>query len=91
MNRILALLLTATTSLHGVDLTLSTPLDYQVVQRSSPGKGLLRIAGELSEEVPAEAAVQIRVVNDTRQTPWVQVNSVKGWKIIATFDAPAGG
>lgn len=91
MNRILALLLAATTSLHGMDLTLSTPLDYQVVQRSTPGKGLLRIAGELSEEVNAEAAVQVRFVNDTRQTPWVQVNSVKGRKIIATFDAPAGG
>ncbi len=49
MNRILAILIAATTSLHGVDLTLSTPLDYQVVQRSSPGKGLLRIAGEFGE------------------------------------------
>ena len=91
MNRILAILIAATTSLHGVDLTLNTPLDYQVVQRSSPGKGLLRIAGELSEEVNAEAAIQVRVVDEARQTPWVQVNSVKGRKIIAAFDAPAGG
>jgi hypothetical protein len=74
-----------------VDLTLSTPLDYQVLQRSSPRKWVPRFADELSEEEPAEAAVQVRVVNDARQTPWVQVNSVKGWKIIATFDAPAGG
>ena len=91
MNRILAILIAATTSLHGVDLTLNTPLDYQVVQRSSPGKGLLRIAGELSEEVNAEAAIQVRVVDEARQTPWVQVNSVKGRKIIAACDAPAGG
>jgi hypothetical protein len=91
MKRILAILAAATTSLHGAALTLSSPLEYQVVQRSSPGKGLLRIAGELSEEVHAEAAVQVRVVNDARQTPWVQVNSVKGRKIIAAFDAPAGG
>ena len=62
-----------------------------MVQRATPGKGLLRITGELSEDVSPEAAVQVRVVNETRQMPWLQVNSVKGRKIIASYEAPAGG
>lgn len=82
---------TLTATLSAAELTLISPLDYQVVQRSSPGKGLLRIMGELSEEVAAEAAVQVRVVSDARQTPWLQVNSPKGRKVIASFEAPAGG
>ncbi len=91
MKRLLAFLLVATSALHAVDLTLTLPLDYQVVQRSSPGRGLLRIAGELSEDVPADAAVQVRVMSDGLQLPWTQVNSVKGRKVIASYEAPAGG
>ena len=33
-------------TVDAAELILTSPLDYQVVQRSSPGKGLLRIAGE---------------------------------------------
>jgi hypothetical protein len=91
MKRLLALFLVATSALNAVDLTLTSPLDYQVVQRSSPGRGLLRIAGELSEDVLADAAVQVRVMSDGLQLPWMQVNSVKGRKVIASYEAPAGG
>ena len=48
MKRLLALLFFASSTLHAVDLTLTSPLDYQVVQRTSPGNGLLRNAGEVS-------------------------------------------
>ena len=88
---LLALLLSLATGLHAIELTLTSPLAHQVVQRATPGKGLLRITGELSEDVSPEAAVQVRVVNETRQMPWLQVNSVKGRKIIASYEAPAGG
>lgn len=91
MKRLLALLFFVANPLHAVDLTLTSPLDYQVVQRSSPGRGLLRIAGELSEDVPADAAVQVRLVNNDKPTTWTQVNSVKGRKVIASYEAPAGG
>lgn len=91
MKQVLALLIAATSTLSAADLTLTSPLDYQVVQRSSPGKGVLRIAGELSEEVSPDAAVQARIVREGGQTPWLQVNSVKGRQIIATFEAPSGG
>lgn len=88
---LLALLLSLATGLHAIELTLTSPLAHQVVQRATPGKGLLRITGELSEDVSPEAAVQVRVVNETRQMSWLQVNSVKGRKIIASYEAPAGG
>jgi hypothetical protein len=88
---LLALLLSLATGLHAIELTLTSPLAHQVVQRATPGKGLLRITGELSEDVSPEAAVQVRVGNETRQMPWLQVNSVKGRKIIASYEAPAGG
>jgi Carbohydrate esterase, sialic acid-specific acetylesterase len=73
------------------DLNLTSPLDYQVVQRSSQGKGLLRISGELSEDAPTDATVQVRMMNDIEQTPWSQVNPLKDRKVIASFEAPAGG
>jgi len=91
MKRLLTLLSLAAISLHATDLTLTLPLDYQVVQRFTPDKGLIRITGELSEDVPPDAAAQVRVVNDDKQMTWLQVNSVKGRKIIASYEAPAGG
>ena len=91
MKRLLSFLLVTTIPLYAADLTLTSPLDYQVVQRFTPGKGLIRITGELSEDVPPDAAVQVRVVNDDKQMTWLQVNSVKGRKIIASYEAPAGG
>lgn len=87
----LALLLAQFVALEAAELQLTAPLDYQVVQRSTPGKGLIRITGDLSEEVAVEAAVRVRVVSDTRQTQWLQVNSVRGRKVSASFEAPAGG
>ena len=91
-NRLsLVILLLGLHAAGAAELVLTSPLDYQVMQRSSPGKGLLRIAGELSGDVPADAAVQVRVVNDAVQSSWLQVNSVKGRKVIANFEAPAGG
>jgi Carbohydrate esterase, sialic acid-specific acetylesterase len=87
------LLLAPITLLHAqsVDLTLTEPRDYQVVQRSSLEKGRINITGELSEDIPADSAVQVRVVKDNGQMPWSQVDSVKDRKIVASFDAPAGG
>lgn len=87
-----AIFLAFAAALQATELTLTAPLDYQVVQRSSPGKGLLRIVGELSEEVPAaDAGIEVRLVGDAKQTAWQHINSVKGRKVIGVFEAPAGG
>jgi len=89
----LAALLLAPSCVSAAQLTLTSPLDHQVVQRSSPGKGLLRIAGELSEEVKgADSAIEARLIGEKQETPWQRVGgSVAGKKLSGTVEAPAGG
>jgi hypothetical protein len=93
MKRLLAFLLVAATSLHALDLTVTSPLDYQVVQRSTPGKGLLRIAGELSEAVALpDVAMEARVIGEKDQTSWQRVGgSVSGKKLAGAVEMPSGG
>jgi hypothetical protein len=93
MNRLLTLLSLSAVSLHAADLTLTSPLDYQVVQRSTPGKGFLRIAGELSEAVALpDVAMEARVVGEKDQTSWQRVGgSVSGKKLAGAVEMPSGG
>ena len=79
--------------LSAAELTLKAPLDYQVVQRSSPGKGLLRFAGELSEEVVAtDTSIEAKLVGEKQATGWLRAGgSISGRKLSGTVEAPAGG
>lgn len=75
------------------ELTLTAPLEHQVVQRSSPGKGLMRITGELSEEVPAkDAVIEARLIGEKGANGWQRAGgSIVGKKLSGTVEAPAGG
>lgn len=86
-------LLVPPAALKGTEITLSSPLEYQVVQRASPGKGTLQIIGELSEESPAgDAWIEARLVGDKEQTAWQRAGgAVSGRKLTATVEVPAGG
>lgn len=88
-----ALLLAITPPLLAAELRLTSPLDYQVAQRSSPGKGLVRITGELSEKLPAaDAVIEVRLLSERQNTPWLRVGgSVTGRTLKGTVEAPAGG
>lgn len=80
--------------LPAAEITLTAPLDHAVVQRTTPGKGLVRIAGELSQEVDASAEVSIeaRLVGAQRELPWQRVGgSLTGRKLVGTLEAVAGG
>ena len=62
---ITALLFAPLAAMQAAELTLTSPLDYQVVQRSSPGKGSVRIAGELPEDVPAaDTSIEAKFVGE---------------------------
>ncbi len=76
-----------------VELRLSSPLDYQVVQRSRGGQGNLRIRGDLSGDVPAaEALIEARLVGGKEPAAWQRVDgAVSGRKLAGTVVAPAGG
>lgn len=97
MTRFTLCLTAALFSLTGVlaaaELHLSSPLEYQVVQRASPGKGILRIVGELSEEIPEkDVTIEARLTNENRETPWLRVGgAIRGRNLTGTVDAPAGG
>lgn len=80
-------------TISAADLTLTAPLDYQVVQRSSPGKGLVRIAGELSEDITgADVSIEARLVGEKQETSWQRAGgSVSGRKLSGTVEVPAGG
>jgi hypothetical protein len=90
---LLMFLSVCSTSLSAAELHLTAPLDHQVVQRSSPGNGILRIAGELSEEIPGkDAVIEARLVGEKEETGWQRIGgSIVGRKLSGSFEAPAGG
>ncbi|TWT94164.1 sialate O-acetylesterase [Neorhodopirellula pilleata] len=83
--------------LHAVELRLTSPLEYQVVQRSSPGAGTLRITGELPEELSDElsktdSTIEARFASESDETSWQRVSgSVSGRTVQGTVQTPAGG
>jgi hypothetical protein len=77
---------------RALDLRLLSPVDYQVVQRATPGKGLIRVVGELTEAPPASAIIEAKLSGANLDTPWQRVGgSITGTKLNGTVEAPAGG
>jgi len=97
MNRtiltLVALLLAPLVGAHGAELSLTSPLDYQVVQRNSPSKGLLRITGDLSEEVTGtDVTIEAKLVGEKLESGWLRAGgSISGKKLSGTVEAPSGG
>ena len=75
------------------EITLTAPLDFLVVQRSSQGKGPVRIAGEISKELKVEeVSIEARLLDEQRETPWQRVGgALTGRKLAGTLEAEAGG
>jgi hypothetical protein len=88
---LLALLL----SLHAAgaaELVLTSPRDFQVVQRTTPTKGTLRLAGQLSEDAPGDVVVETRLVGGQADAAWRRLDAkVAGRAISGQLEAPAGG
>lgn len=80
-------------TLSAAELTLTAPLEHQVVQRNSPGKGLVRITGELSEEVSGkDLAIEARLVGEKSAKGWQRAGgSISGKRLSGSVEAPAGG
>ena len=69
-------------------MTLTTPLEYQVTQRSSRTKGKLVITGTLAEVPPKDTTLEARLGTG----PWQRLKpKFDGVAFTATLDAPAGG
>ncbi|MEZ6137776.1 MAG: sialate O-acetylesterase [Pirellulaceae bacterium] len=89
----LFLIFTVSTSwIHAAELKLISPLDYQVVQRTTTGDGTLRIVGKLSEVAPPGAVVEGKLSDSSQSGTWTRLETrIVGHDISAMLDAPAGG
>lgn len=73
-------------------LTLSSPLDYQVVQRASKEQGSLAISGEITATAGTVDSIEARTISNGKPGDWRKLDVKReGAKFSATTDAPAGG
>ena len=75
---------------HG--LTLTSPLDYQVIQRTSKDKGTITISGELIDAAVHADSIEARVTVEGKDGDWRKLEIKNdGMKFQAALSAPAGG
>ena len=87
-----ACLVVGASAVPAVELRLSAPLDWQVVQRTSPRRGSMRVVGELSEACPAGAVVEARLVHGDAEPAWQRIGgTVTGSALSGTVTGAAGG
>jgi hypothetical protein len=71
---------------------LSSPLDYQVVQRSSKTNGSITIAGNITEADAKSVVVEARLVVDGKSGGWRRLAATfTGANFQALMEVPAGG
>ena len=88
------LLLAPLAALPAAELDVTAPRDFQVVQRVTPTKGTIRLAGRLAEDSPQEAVVETRFIGSPpkTETAWQKLNArVSGRALSGLLEAPAGG
>ena len=87
-----AALLVPLATLQAAALTLSAPLDYQVIQRTSRDKGTITIRGEFADAAAKMDAVEARILAEGKSGEWRRIKAeIDEAKFQALLDAPAGG
>ena len=77
---------------QGAELELRSPLDYQVVQRQTKDLGTIRIAGRLSEDVPKNALLEVKLSEEGQDGVWQRIESViEGREVSAIVQSKSGG
>ncbi len=78
---------------HPPSFHLSSPLEYQVVQRTARNDGSFKIAAALPEPAATATTIQVRLVGATTGTNWNDLVSVPAGQreFAANLSAPAGG
>jgi hypothetical protein len=78
--------------LQGAELEMLSPRDYQVVQRSATGDGTLSIIGRLSENVPSNAIVEVKLSDRGKEAVWKRLDArIGGRDFTAALEAQSGG
>ncbi|MBI1840116.1 MAG: hypothetical protein HYR88_04610 [Verrucomicrobia bacterium] len=93
LSTLLFLLPPALFSAEIAALRLSSPLDYQVFQRSTGAQGKILFRGALPETARATDALEVRFARAGESPPWTRLarstDAQSEWR--AEMDAPAGG
>jgi hypothetical protein len=83
----LALLFCAQT--FGTELRLTSPADYQVIQRKKRSEGSLKISGSCKDA--ADARLEVRLLDSQGRGDWQMMGQVTGAYFQARLTAPSGG
>lgn len=73
-------------------LVLTSPLDYQVVQRDAGNCGVIEVSGKLDAADGKAGSISARLVAETKEGPWRPLTAAgKDGEFRATLKVPAGG
>jgi hypothetical protein len=87
-----ALLLAPLATLQAAAIKLVAPLDYQVIQRTSPTAGTIRFRGALQDLDTSRARWEARIVDNGKPGPWQRVEATFSQDISeGSLAVPAGG
>ncbi len=89
---LIALVLSPLAAAQAETLTLTAPLDYQIIQRQSKAAGTITISGSLTAAPTPTMIVEARIVTGAKEGEWQKLTPVfTGKNIDAALPAPAGG
>lgn len=66
-------LLISIDTLHAATLTLTAPLDYQVIQRQANDSAYYTIAGKLADSDFKGVAIEVRIQQSGKESAWLKV------------------
>ena len=80
------------TGAHGAELTLTSPGDYEVVQRRTKDSGRLSITGTMATIALADCDFEARLVEEEQAQPWQPLaTAIDELSFRSALEAPAGG
>lgn len=92
LSCLVCLWLVSAAGLQAAELELLSPRDLQVVQRATSGTGVFEIRGRLSEDVPVDALIEVRLSEPDKEGLWKRVDArIKGREFATSLEAQAGG
>ncbi|WP_437188127.1 sialate O-acetylesterase [Planctomicrobium sp. SH668] len=78
-------------ALHSAEIVITSPTDYQVVQRDRTNTEVLQITGEL-RDLPHDVTIECRLQDTSKQGDWEALRIERqGNLVTAQLIAPAGG
>ena len=91
LTAILSVIFLFCSNLLADTLTINTPLDYQIVQRSSKDKGKIVVAGKLETTKAEVGAIEARLIGKGIKGDWQKLLATpKGESFRGNLEAPTG-